>query len=87
MLEEVNFDEYENYSTDWGKYPILSFKDIPEIETVLIDKPFAPSLGSGEATQGPTAGAIGNAIFNAIGVRAKKIPFTIENISEAAANI
>ena len=86
MLEEVKFDENEIYSTDWDKYPILSFKDIPKIETFLIDRPYELSLGSGEATQGPTAGAIGNAIFNAIGVRAKKIPFTIENIREAAAD-
>ena len=44
MLEEVKFDENEIYSTDWDKYPILSFKDIPKIETFLIDRPYELSL-------------------------------------------
>ena len=38
MLEEVKFDENEIYSTVWEKYPILIFKDIPEIKTFLIDR-------------------------------------------------
>jgi hypothetical protein len=46
---------------------------------VLIDRPGAPYLGAGEATQGPTAGPIANAVHHAIGVRLRDIPFTPEN--------
>ena len=58
--------------------------DVPEVETVLVDRPDQPFLGSGEATQGPTAAAIGNAVFDAIGIRLRRIPFTPENVQKAA---
>ena len=52
---------------------------------MLLDRPGAPYLGAGEATQGPTAAAIANAVDAAIGVRVRTIPFTPENIRAAAA--
>jgi CO/xanthine dehydrogenase Mo-binding subunit len=42
-----------------------------------------PSLGIGEAAQGPTAAAIGNAVFDALGVRVRTLPLTAENIRAA----
>ena len=72
-------------SRDWESYPILTFEQIPAVDTLLIDQPDQPYLGAGEATQGPTAAAIANAVFNAIGVRLRKIPFTPEQVLEAAA--
>jgi hypothetical protein len=45
-------------------------------ETVLLNRPGNPFLGSGEAAQGPTPAAIANAIFDAVGIRLREIPFT-----------
>jgi CO/xanthine dehydrogenase Mo-binding subunit len=84
LKEQVSFDGGGITSRDWESYPILTFMDVPEIETVLIDRPDQPFLGSGEATQGPTAAAIGNAVFDAIGIRLRRIPFTPENVQKAA---
>ena len=84
LKEQVSFDGGGITSRDWESYPILTFMDVPEIETVLIDRPDEPFLGSGEATQGPTAAAIGNAVFDAIGIRLRRIPFTPENVQKAA---
>ena len=62
-----------------------NFRRSPEIETILIDRKDSPVLGAGEATQGPTAAAISNAVFNAVGIRLCRIPFTSEMVLEAAA--
>ena len=85
LHERVSFDRRRVTSLDWDAYPILRFPDVPEIETVLLDRPGAPFLGSGEATQGPTAGAIGNAIRAATGVRVHDLPITPERLRRAAA--
>jgi nicotinate dehydrogenase subunit B len=85
LKEQVAFDRTRVTSVDWESYPILTFPEAPEIETVLLDQPGEPFLGSGEATQGPTAGAIANAVCDAIGVRLRQIPFTPERVRAAAA--
>ncbi len=90
LKEQVNFDENRILSMDWDTYPILRFPDVPEIQTVLINRPDLPFLGSGEAALGPTPAAIANAVFNAVGVRLREIPFTPERVRgaiEACKNI
>jgi CO/xanthine dehydrogenase Mo-binding subunit len=82
LKEQVNFNPDGITSRDWDSYPILQFPDIPKIEVVLINRPGAPTLGSGEATQGPTGAAIANAVFDAVGVRLREIPFTPERLKE-----
>ena len=85
LKEQVKFDEKGITSQDWESYPIMTFADVPEIETILIDRKDSPVLGAGEATQGPTAAAISNAVFDAVGLRLRRIPFTKEMVLEAAA--
>jgi CO/xanthine dehydrogenase Mo-binding subunit len=80
LLEAVHFDRTRVTSRDWESYPILTFPEIPALETVLLDRPDAPSLGAGEATQGPTPAAIANAVFRASGARLRNIPFTPERV-------
>jgi CO/xanthine dehydrogenase Mo-binding subunit len=65
LKEQVNYDSGGILSRDWDSYPILTMAEAPVIETVLIDRPDQPFLGAGEATQGPTAAAIANAVFDA----------------------
>jgi len=83
LKEQVNFDENGIIGQDWDSYPILRFPSVPKIETVLINRPELPFLGSGEAAQGPTPAAIANAVFDAIGARLREIPFTPERVKEA----
>ncbi len=70
-------------SVDWESYPILTFPETPTIETVLLDRPGEPWLGAGEGTQGPTPAAIANAVFDAVGVRLRDVPFTPERVRGA----
>jgi nicotinate dehydrogenase subunit B len=46
----------------------------------IIDQPGQPFLGTGEASQGPTAAALGNAIMDATGVRCRELPYSIERL-------
>ena len=85
LLEAVTWDRDGITSRDWDSYPILRFDEIPEIETVLVDRPGEPFLGAGEASCGPTGAAIANAVFDATGVRVRRLPLTPEALREAAA--
>ncbi len=76
LCEEVTFDRNGIRSTDWERYPVLRFDNIPEIEVVLLDDPGSRSLGAGEAACGPAIAAIANALFNATGLRLRRLPFT-----------
>jgi CO/xanthine dehydrogenase Mo-binding subunit len=80
LKEEVKFDETQVLSRDWASYPILTFSETPNVETVLIDRPGEPFLGTGETSQGPTGAAVANAVFDATGVRFRRLPFTPDRI-------
>lgn len=85
LKEQVTFDKQGITSRDWDSYPILRFGEIPEIETILINRPDYPYLGSGEGTTGPTPAAIANAVYDAVGLRLRQIPFTAERVRDVAA--
>ena len=85
LHEAVRFDKSGILSRDWTTYPILTMPEAPKIETVLIDRPTERSLGAGEASQGPTVGAIANALANATGKRLRDLPFTPERVKAALA--
>ena len=84
LHEAVAFDRDGIASRDWDSYPILGFDNVPAFETVLIDPGRQPFLGAGEATAGPTAAAIANAVHAATGLRLRRIPFTPDEVRAAA---
>jgi CO/xanthine dehydrogenase Mo-binding subunit len=74
LNEEVQFDDTRITSREWGSYPILRFEDVPVVETTVLDRPDQPSLGAGEAAQGPATGAVANALARATGERVRSLP-------------
>jgi nicotinate dehydrogenase subunit B len=78
LKEEVK----PNATASWDDYPILRFSEVPKVEVFLIQNQF-PSLGAGECTMGPVAAAIANALYDALGVRARDLPLTPERITKA----
>ena len=80
LKEEVRFDDTRVLSSDWSSYPILTFSEVPPVEVVLIDRPGAPYLGTGETSQGPTGAALANAVFDATGVRFRRLPLTPDRV-------
>lgn len=83
LKERVRFDRVRVTSTDWETYPILRFSEAPHVEVRIVSRPDEPSVGSGEAAQGPTAAAIGNAVADALGVRVRDLPITSERLVAA----
>jgi CO/xanthine dehydrogenase Mo-binding subunit len=79
LKEQVRFDNGVS-SFDWETYPVLKFSEVPEIDIDLINTKDEVPLGVGEATAGPTAAAIGNAVSHALGVRIRDLPLTRERI-------
>ena len=83
LRERVRFDRSAITSTAWDTYPILRFTEVPEVAVQLVDAPGERETGAGEVAQGPVAGAIGNAVADAVGVRVRDLPLTTEQITRA----
>jgi CO/xanthine dehydrogenase Mo-binding subunit len=88
LKEQVRFDNASGGPIDWETYPVLRFSEVPEIGIELVDSDSDGNtdsstdvpLGVGEATAGPTAAAIGNAVSRALGIRLRDLPLTRERI-------
>jgi nicotinate dehydrogenase subunit B len=83
LMEEVTFDRAQVTSVDWASYPIMRFSQAPKLEIELIDRPTEKPVGAAEASSAPVGAALGNAVFDAIGVRLRTIPFTPERVKAA----
>ena len=83
LKEAVRFDRQRITSDTWETYPILHFSEVPAVEVEILNRPQERSLGAGEAAHPPTAAAIGNAIFDALGVRVRDLPITRERLIAA----
>jgi CO/xanthine dehydrogenase Mo-binding subunit len=82
LHEEVAFDTEKVTSTHWGSSPTLTHADTPaQIDVVIVNgdpnpnRPDLPHYGVGEAACKPLLAAVANAIFDATGVRLRRIPF------------
>jgi CO/xanthine dehydrogenase Mo-binding subunit len=80
LKEQVRFDSASGGPIDWESYPVLRFSEVPEIAVELVASDSDLPLGVGEATAGPTAAAIGNAVSRALGIRLRDLPLTRERI-------
>lgn len=76
LHEEVRFDATHVRSVDWLSYPILDITEVPDaIDIVVLNNtPTAPPRGAGEPATRPVAAAIANALFDATGVRLRRVP-------------
>jgi CO/xanthine dehydrogenase Mo-binding subunit len=84
LKEELMFNKQAITTRSWEDYPILMFSEVPFVTVSMIDQPNEPSVGAGEATQGPTAAAIGNAVHDALGIRVRQLPINMKNILAAS---
>ena len=84
LWEEVTFDRKSVTSVDWLTYPILDITETPaEVNVVLINHPDIAPTGAGEPSIRPLAAAIANAIFDATGVRIRRVPFSPDRVKSA----
>jgi CO/xanthine dehydrogenase Mo-binding subunit len=90
LLEEVQFDTEKVTSVDWNTHPTLRHRDAPErIDVVIVngdpepDRPDLPAYGAGEPSIKPVFAAVANAIYDATGVRIRRVPFRAERVLAA----
>jgi CO/xanthine dehydrogenase Mo-binding subunit len=84
--EEVTWDAEKVTSIDWRTYHSLPLGfELPKIECVLLNRPEEEANGAGELSITVVAAAIGNAVFDATGMRLRQIPFTPERLKAALA--
>jgi len=77
LKEEVKWVDQAVTSVNWRFYPVFQFGDpLPEVVTVPINRADKPQIGAGECAITVVGSAIGNAVFDATGVRIRQIPLT-----------
>jgi nicotinate dehydrogenase subunit B len=84
LVEEVTWDNRRVTSVDWETYNSLYLDyEMPAVETVFVMPPDVPATGAGETAITVIPAAIGNAIFDATGVRLREVPFTPQRVKAA----
>ncbi|WP_160115988.1 molybdopterin cofactor-binding domain-containing protein [Candidatus Halocynthiibacter alkanivorans] len=84
LYEAVTWDRDGILSRDWDSYPVIRFGNIPTIDVTILNRPEDKSVGAGEASPGPAIAAIANAVFDATGIRMRRMPFTPDAIMQKA---
>lgn len=85
--EKMVFEKGVLKNGNFLDYKILTAKDVPPVEAVIVetdekDGPFG-AKGIGEPGLVPTAPAIANAVYDAVGVRIRDLPITPEKVLKA----
>lgn len=84
LLEEVKWDNKRVITKDWETYKSLYLDfEPPAVNITLIDRKDVPAIGAGETAITLAPAAIGNAIFDATGIRLREVPFTAERVQAA----
>lgn len=83
LSEEIHFEEGRLLNGRFSQYPVPRFRDVPPMETVLLNRPDLPSAGAGETPMIAIPPAVANAVFNACGVRLRSLPLHGEKLRNA----
>jgi nicotinate dehydrogenase subunit B len=80
LFEAIQFDNGRVLNGRLSQYRVPRFSDVPVLETVLLNRKDIPSAGAGECPMVGLAPAIGNAIFDATGVRLRSLPMVPDGL-------
>jgi xanthine dehydrogenase molybdenum-binding subunit len=87
LHEEMLLKEGEVLNPNFTDYKLLTALDIPKMDAIMVEEPHDEgpygAKGVGEPALAPTAPAIANAVYDAIGVRVKDLPLTPEKLLRA----
>jgi CO/xanthine dehydrogenase Mo-binding subunit len=81
LFESIQFENGKILNPKFSSYRVPRFIDMPAIEVVLVERKDIPSAGAGETPIVGLAPAVGNAIFNAIGVRLRSLPLAPKGVT------
>jgi isoquinoline 1-oxidoreductase len=80
LFEAIEFENGKIKNPHFATYRVPRFRDVPEIEAILLDRKDIPSAGAGETPIMAVAPAIGNAIFDATGIRLNNLPMAPDGV-------
>jgi CO/xanthine dehydrogenase Mo-binding subunit len=83
LVEEVRYSKTNVTSTDFASYPILRFKDAPNVTSIVLQRPDVTPQPVGEPMALVAAAAVANALFDATGVRMRTAPLTPARVRAA----
>jgi nicotinate dehydrogenase subunit B len=83
LFEAIEFENGRVTNPRFSRYRVPRFRDVPEIEAILLDRKDLPSAGAGETPIMAVAPAIGNAIFDATGTRLRGLPLVPKGLQSA----
>lgn len=84
LFESIQFENGKILNPHFSSYRVPRFSDLPSIEVVLVDRKDIPSAGAGETPIVGLAPAVGNAIFNATGLRLRSLPLVPKGVTTDA---
>ena len=86
-LEDMPFEDGKMMNPNLVDYKVIKAPEMPKTDIIEIDtyEPEGPygAKEAGEGLTNPTAAALGNAVFNAMGIQMKELPITPERILKA----
>ena len=74
LMEEIRFENGTITNPHFANYPVPRFKDLPQIDVHLVNRPDLASSGMGETPIVGVCPAVGNAVFHATGLRIRSMP-------------
>jgi len=83
IYEATRFSKVRQTSLDWVSYPIMRFKDTPKVTTIVLQRLDQAPDGAGEPAEAPVPAAIGNAFYDATGVRLTQMPMNAAYVRSA----
>ena len=86
LFESIEFENGRISNAHFAQYRVPRFRDIPKIEAILLDRKDIPPAGAGETPIVGLAPAIGNAIFDATGIRLRGLPLVPQGLAALKAN-
>ena len=84
LFEAIHFDNGKILNPHFAEYRVPRFRDVPQIEVVMLDRKDLPPAGAGETPIMSMAPAIANAIFSATGIRLRGLPLVPKGIPKAS---
>jgi isoquinoline 1-oxidoreductase len=80
LWEAIRFEDGKVLNPRFSRYRVPRFADLPALDAVLLDRKDLPSAGAGETPIVGVAPAVGNAIFNATGIRLRSMPMVPDGL-------
>jgi nicotinate dehydrogenase subunit B len=81
LFEAIEFENGRITNARFSQYRVPRFRDVPDVEAILLDRKDLPSAGAGETPIMGVAPAIANAIFDATGIRLRGLPLVPKGLA------